>query len=174
MATVLTLGGCVACGHVGIDGAKFDLRDLAKHNRIEHNSSLTHGDTTVGDRYAPITVDHAAIERALAHSSDGGRTMSLEDFARARVDAEGDKPLDALHARIGRGEVALTLLTMGDGERVTTDRLRAWYGDERLPDGYAPPAEGSITISRVDGIVGKVGVVMTAERDGHAKRGEVS
>jgi hypothetical protein len=163
-ATILTMGGVLACGHVGIDGAKFDLHDLARHNRIEHDGSLTHGETVTGDQYAPITVDHAAIERALAHSSDGGQTMTLEDFASARVEAEGDKPLDAIHARIGRGEVALTLLTMGDGERVTTDRLRAWYGDERLPDGYTPPPHDSITTTRVNEVVDKVDVAMKAER----------
>jgi hypothetical protein len=165
MASSLTLGGALACGHIGLDGAKFDLHDLAKHNRIEHDGSLSHGPTPPGGEWAPIIPDPTAIEKTIEHSSDGGKHLTLEDLARARVDAEGDKPLDPLHARIGRGEVALTLLTMGDGERVTTDRVRTWYGGDRLPDDYVPPAEGSVSIKRVNNVVSLIDVAMRAERD---------
>jgi hypothetical protein len=164
MATVLTTGGVLACGHVDLEGATFDLHDLALHNHIEHDGSLTHADAAPGAAYAPVAADRTAITRALAHSSDGGASMSLADFARARVDAEGAHPLDAVHARIGRGEVALTLLTMGDGARVSTDRLWAWYGEDRLPDGYVPPPPGSLTVRRVNALVGKVDDAMRARR----------
>jgi hypothetical protein len=164
MSSLLTMGGVIACGHVGIDGAKFDLHDLAKHNRIEHHGSLTHGEAPPGEDFAPVVVDNAAIDRALKHSSDGGNSLSLDDFSRARVQAEGGKPLDFIHARIGRGEVALTLLTMGDGERVTTDVLRAWFAEERLPDGYAPPAEGTVSLQRVNELVDRVDVAMKQHR----------
>jgi hypothetical protein len=163
---VLTLGGVVACGHAGLrEGLTFSLHDLARHNRIEHDGSLTHAEAKPGHDFAPVTADPAAIARALTFSSDGGAHMTLEDLARARVDAEGEHELDSIHARIGRGEVALTLLTMGDGERVPTDRLQTWYGEDRLPDDYVPPAPGSITVNVVNAVVDKVDVAMKATRD---------
>jgi hypothetical protein len=163
LAAGLTMGGVLACGHVGLDGATFDLHDLAKHNHIEHDGSLTHGPAAPGAAFAPVRPDRAALARALGCARDGA-SMGVAELARARVDAEGAHALDAIHARIGRGEVALTLLALGDGARVGTDRLRAWYGEDRLPDGFVPPPAGSLTVRRVNALVGEVDTAMRARR----------
>ena len=68
--------------------------------------------------------------------------MYLEDFMKARVDREDqlEKPLDAIHAQVGQGEVAVAWLVMKDDNgKIPLDRLRQWWGEERLPDNWTKP-----------------------------------
>jgi hypothetical protein len=144
LAALVSAVGVGCCGHslqlLNLDG-------LAKHGRIEHDGSLSHRDTPPGGTLAPTTVDQVQIMEVLSYSSDG-RYLTIDDFARARADTEGNltKPLDTLHAATGQGEIALTLLTMGDGQKVTKERLQAWWGNEQLPVDWAPPSKGSVSL----------------------------
>ncbi|KAI9447981.1 Cloroperoxidase [Lactarius indigo] len=120
LATLLSVGGTLVCGrHFTID-----LEDLARHNYIEHDASLTH---------------------ANCHPDDLVR-------ARAARDQTLQRPLSRLHGVISRGEVALTLQTLGDSEgRVSKQFIREWFGDERLPGGWSKPANttGLLSTTRI-------------------------
>jgi hypothetical protein len=64
--------------------------------------------------------------------------------------------------RIARGEVALAWLVMrgrrgddGKGEVIPVRWVKEWFGEERLPNGWARPVRsvGLIEVTRVVGIV---------------------
>jgi len=61
---------------------------------------------------------------------------------KARVDREAqlEKPLSNIRAQIGQGEAAVAWLVMKDDNgKVPLDRLKEWWGEERLPDGWTKP-----------------------------------
>jgi hypothetical protein len=131
-------GSIFLLGQVGT----FCLKDLARHNRIEHDASLGHGDTKDRDEYAPISPDLSLVKKLLLQSKDG-QVLTAEDIARARVDRESECPaLDGLHAEIARGEMATVLGVFGQGDAkhfgVPLDMLREWFTEERLPEGWKP------------------------------------
>jgi hypothetical protein len=47
---------------------------------------------------------------------------------------------------------------------VSVDRIRAWWGEDRLPADWTPPPRGYITLKRLNDLVKKVDVAMKAER----------
>jgi hypothetical protein len=137
-ALILSLVGIILCGHGFF---RLDLNGLAVHNRIEHDGSLAHADAAPGQRFAPIPVNPNMLQRFLVYAALG-KGMYLEDFMRARVDREAqlEKPLDAIHAQIAQGEVATAWLVMRDDYgKIPIDRLKQWWGEERLPDNWTKP-----------------------------------
>ena len=123
---------------------RLDLDKLALHNRIEHDASLVHGDALSGHAEAPIPVDPELLHSFLSHANEK-QGLNLDEFARLRVDREArlTSPLDHLHSEIGTGEAALCwLLLKRENGQVPLSTLEQWYGEERIPDGWAPPAEG--------------------------------
>ncbi|TDL16337.1 Cloroperoxidase [Rickenella mellea] len=138
LAFFLAIVGAIFCGN----GLSLNLHDLALHDRIEHDASLTHADALPGDKYAPIDVDQSLVSDLL-DSSPGG-DLTLEDLARVRVrrDKSAVVPLDGVHAEISRGECALVLNVFGDEKGMVPKReLRQWFGEERIPDGWRGPKE---------------------------------
>jgi len=138
LAHVLVYGGVALLGQFG----SFQLSDLARHNRIEHDASLVHDDTPDRDEYAPITPNVTLIQQFLEQSQDG-QVITVEDVARARVWRQSQCPvLTTLHAEIARGEmgVALGIFTPPDSDKpaIPVDMLRVWLSQERLPDGWKP------------------------------------
>jgi hypothetical protein len=141
LAHILVIGGIALLQQLGT----FDLSDLARHNRIEHDASLVHDDTKARDEYAPIAPDSKLIDQFLEQAKDG-RFMTIEDVARARVWRESQCPvLNHLHAEIARGEMAIAIGLFGqqdsdDGNKqgIPVDMLRVWLGEERFPDGWKP------------------------------------
>ncbi|KAI0066952.1 Cloroperoxidase [Artomyces pyxidatus] len=137
LCEVLAHGGVFLLEQLG----PFSLGDLARHNRIEHDASLVHADTAPGREYAPDTPDTGMLEELLDRSHDG-KTFNLEDVAAARVAREAAvrTPLDAKHAEIARGEMALVVgifSESADGKGgVPLDILRRWFWEERLPDDW--------------------------------------
>jgi len=123
---------------------RMDLRDLARHNRLEHDASLAHADTAPGDDYAPTEPDADLLAKFCQEVRGGeGGSLEVEDAARSRVRREGEcKPLDGIHAAVARGEMGLVLSVFGvkEGERlgVPVKWLREWMLDERLPAGWKP------------------------------------
>lgn len=134
----LVRGSIFVLGQAG----PFSLKDLARHNRIEHNASLVHDDTTGRDEYAP-TIPNLSLVKQLLHQAKDGHILTAEDVARARVDRESVCPvLNLLHAEFARGEMAMVLGIFGQGSGdhrgVPLDFLREWLTEERLPDGWKP------------------------------------
>ncbi|GBE78877.1 hypothetical protein SCP_0200740 [Sparassis crispa] len=175
LAWVLTRGGFFLLGQ---RRAHICLADLARHNCIEHDASLVHPDVAHRDEYAPLHPAPHMLDAFLAHAADGA-LMTPADVARARVAREASyaRPMDALHAEIARGEMAIVLLLFNnpppapspapappprsllaalkrtkDAEPaplplpgVPVEMLRTWMHEERLPNGWAPYHQLSLT-----------------------------
>ena len=138
LARFLVYGGILLLGQSGA----FDLKDLARHNRIEHDASLVHDDTKGRDEYAPTSPDSTLVKNLLLQAEDG-RVLTAEDIARARVQRESQCPvLNGLHSEIARGEMAIALDIFGQGmadhHGVPLGMLREWLAEERLPEGWKP------------------------------------
>lgn len=88
--------------------APFELHDLARHNKVEHDASLYHPNAGPREEYAPIHGDAELLKDFFATSADG-RVMTPEDVARVRVRREAETPLDLVHAELARGEMAIVL-----------------------------------------------------------------
>ena len=137
LAYLLSITGVFLCGN----GRTVDLPQLAKHNVIEHDASLSRQDTQPPSKYCPIPADPGLVAQLMRISSKN--FLVLEDLAVARVSRElraRGGPLDLIHAEIGRAESSLILQVFG-GERSEVDKdvLRTWLVDGRLPDGWEPP-----------------------------------
>jgi hypothetical protein len=106
-----------------------------------------HDDTKPGDEYAPIPPNPELIRQFMEEVKDG-RFVTVEDVARARVWRESQCPaLNKVQAEIARGEmaIALGLFSQPASDSADThkpgipvDLLRAWFSEERLPDGWKP------------------------------------
>ncbi|TFY53356.1 heme-thiolate peroxidase [Dentipellis fragilis] len=135
---VLGYGGVVLLGQL----PAFSLGDLARHGRIEHNASIIHKDAD-GKEYAPTSPDKKMLDEFLGSKPDGS-LVTIEDVAAIRVKREDSykEALDALHAEIARGEMAIVMNIFGEksetGEGVPVERLRSWLAEERLPEGWSP------------------------------------
>jgi hypothetical protein len=132
---------------------RINLFDIDKHGAIEHDASLVHRDAPESEKFAPIEIDPQLVEALCADvkptskecERDGGARwlMNYEDVARARVRREGEcKRIDAVHAEIARGEMAIIL---GVWETKTETKVgipmeyfKPWISEERLPDGWKP------------------------------------
>ena len=134
---------------------RISLHDIGKHNAVEHDASLVHHDTPEGQSYAPIEIDHSMVDALVSDvkpslaeidkSPDPTAKflMNYEDVARARVRREAEcKPLDAVHAEIARGEMAIILgvweVKTEDKAGIPMDYFKQWIAEERLPDGWKP------------------------------------
>jgi hypothetical protein len=154
MAILLSVGGTFACGRY----FKIDLYDLARHNRLEHDGSLTHANAMPGGHYAPVSVDKDLLQHLLDVSKNS-EFVSFDDLVtvRAARDATLSKPLSRLHYTIARGEVALTVQAIGDSDgNMPKQFIREWFGDERLPRGWRPTNTiGFVSTTRIVNWVGK-------------------
>lgn len=141
LAYVLAYGGHFLLRQFG----PFQLDDLARHNKIEHNASLIHPDVRGRDEYAPLNSDPAMWKKLVGDVSDGKRLTTL-DVAKARVRREtdemkaGKEALDGFHAEIARGEMAIALGMFSNGKEdgIPMGTLRQWMLEERLPEGWKP------------------------------------
>jgi hypothetical protein len=137
--TLMSHAGLREVGQVDGEGvACLNLDQLARPGVVEHDVSLTRRDYGEGDN---ITVQRDLVEALLDSSSDGGKTISIDDLIKyraTRMDQQKSKnprgvKFGPQQQRVALGEVAFTVGLFGDGERVGVERLRAWFGEERLP-----------------------------------------
>ncbi|KAI0321821.1 Cloroperoxidase [Amylostereum chailletii] len=162
LGLLLSLGGVISCGN----GWKVDLDDLARHDRIEHDGSLTHDDAAHGAIYAPTQPNPKLLDKLLSITQTD--YLSLEDLVRVRAarDASLSKPLSKPHSIISFGEVALTSQMFSDKEgRIPKDFLRQWFGEQRLPDGWVKPSQtvGIATTTKLNNQV-KASVVQVLKK----------
>jgi hypothetical protein len=138
LAAFLSVGGVLTCGR----RFKIDLQDLARHNHIEHDASLTHANAGPGCRYAPVEVDKKLLDRLLDVTKNPDY-LTPYDLVKVRAmrDATLSGSLSWVHGTIARGEVALAIQTLGDANgNIPKQHIREWFGDERLPIGWSKPA----------------------------------
>ncbi|KAF9021998.1 Cloroperoxidase [Hymenopellis radicata] len=145
LAFLLSVGGMLITGHFWSS----DLYHIGRHNRIEHDASLVHLDTPLGERYGPIAIQKDLVE-ALKDDVRGeeGKVANDDDFARMRIRREketGHVPLPSVRDAFARAEAASILEVFGEirpGEEaernVAVERLVSFLGEERLPDGWKP------------------------------------
>ncbi|KAI9513345.1 Cloroperoxidase [Russula earlei] len=137
LAVFLSLGGTFFCGRY----FKIDLQDLARHNLIEHDASLTRANAYPDCRYAPVAVDRRLLQLLLGVSQNP-HCITSKDLVKVRAmrDKTLDTPLSKLHGIIARGEVALTIQTLrGADGNISKKFIQEWFGDERLPIGWSKP-----------------------------------
>ncbi|KAH9911664.1 uncharacterized protein B0H18DRAFT_335618 [Fomitopsis serialis] len=129
LAWFLTHGGFYLLGQ---RRKRICLRDLSRHNCIEHNASLVHPDVAYRDEYAPVDVHLHMLEDLLRYSTDGA-LMTPDDVARVRVvrEAAYAVPMDKVHAEIARGEMAIVLQLFNN------------------PDNLSPPAPRAPLLTRI-------------------------
>jgi hypothetical protein len=114
-----------------------NLDQLALHNVVEHDASLTRSDYALGDNWR---MQPELLNELLAASSDGGKTLNADDLAalrkrrinKQREETPGFEYADKQHAA-ACGEITLILKIMGDGDRAPCDRVRVFFEEERLP-----------------------------------------
>ena len=110
---------------------------------------MVHYNTPPGEKYAPIEIHKELVDLLISDVADAGgekgkgKLMDAADVARSRIRREKDSPpLDAVHAEIARGEMAIILgvLEMKGDEKVgvPVEWMREWISEERMPTGWKP------------------------------------
>ncbi|KAF2646858.1 Cloroperoxidase [Massarina eburnea CBS 473.64] len=119
---------------------KFDLEDLSRHNKIEHDASLTRRDAAlVPDQGVP---DKELVEELLSSATgEGGALLTKKDLSlalsRRRVEARrtNDKYTSSLFHRGFGSANSSTMLTIFGGR---VDDLRPMLLEERFAQGWEP------------------------------------
>jgi hypothetical protein len=126
-----------------------DLDDLAKHNALEHDASLSRLDYSEGDH---VHLQPDLLAAMLADSPTD--YLTVESLARTRVRREdhsnsiGNSGTDVKTTTLAYIEAAVILLALGktkdangDPQSLKTD-VQRWFAEERLPVGWTSPSEG--------------------------------
>jgi len=121
-----------------------DLDQLDQPGIVEHDISMTRHDHTQGDNHTP---QPDLIRDLLESSSDGGKTITLEDLAalrRRRIHTQLKANTGLTYGSSQHNgactELALILHVLGDGQKIPCDYVRALFQEERLPleEGWNP------------------------------------
>lgn len=114
-----------------------DLDQLGKEGLIEHDISLTRKDRAQGDA---ISADPHLVHALLAHSSDDGNTITLEDvvaYRRYRIQKQKNENQNLIYGTVedtcGALEVLLLMTFLGDGQRARVEWLNTFLLEGRLP-----------------------------------------
>ncbi|KAK3989230.1 putative peroxidase [Cladorrhinum sp. PSN332] len=114
-----------------------DLDQIGREGVAEHDISLTRLDRAQGDHLA---AQPDLVNELLSISSDGGKTITVEDLAALRLrrieKQKADNPglfYGPLQHRISCTEIALIVCVLGDGSKVPVEYVRALFAEERLP-----------------------------------------
>ena len=136
-------------GQVDAQGVPcIDLDQLSKPGVVEHDVSLTRKDYNEGDN---VTLQPDLVAAMLASSSAGGKTISLDDllvYREKRMEEQKARNERVVFGdeqqRVAYGELAFTVGLFGDGQRVDVERVKAVFGEERLPvrEGWSTEAGG--------------------------------
>lgn len=157
-AWFLTVGGFILIRQWGT----LCLSDMSRHNCVEHDASLVHHNAADEAEYAPCHIDDTLVHALCSEAKtprDGGFALSAEDLARVRVRREkASPPLDAMHAEIARGEMAIAFGVFGglngaqDG--IPVEWLKEWIRDERIPHGWkSTHSQGLMTTIKASGVI---------------------
>ncbi|KAH8807155.1 Chloroperoxidase [Xylogone sp. PMI_703] len=114
-----------------------NLDQLALPGAIEHDISLTRRDHQQGDN---ISLQPDLVRDLLASSSDGGRTLTVEDlaaFRRRRIQTQKEVNPGMIYGpeqhELACAEIATVLKLFGDGKKVPYEYARSFFLEERLP-----------------------------------------
>ncbi|KAF8332681.1 Chloroperoxidase [Cantharellus anzutake] len=142
LAVSLAFEAIFLCGN----GMTCDMKQLRKHNHIEHDASLSRLDAP-GNSWSRNP--HLIHEMMFRFSSPKGLTFN--DIAKVRVAREKllrtkTGRLDFFHNRIALGEACLVIGVWGEGggedfskRTVSTERIRSFFLEERFPADWRRP-----------------------------------
>lgn len=113
-----------------------NLDQLAQHNIIEHDVSLSRLDFAQGDNLSP---QKHLISQILSASRDG-KYLTIDDIVELRkqrfaTQKQNNPKLEfgSQQEVLASAEAALLLKVFGDGEKVEVGYVRAFFVDERMP-----------------------------------------
>ena len=151
----------------GVDVLNLD--QLALHNVVEHDVSMTRLDKAQGDNNSPQP--HLIAD--LIAASSNGKTITINDFVGVRrkryaTQKEDNPDLDfqGLRVQIACTEIALVLKVFGNGNEVPVDYVKAFFQEGRLPtnEGWSKRrwwtlgfVELNLLASKIKGILGPPG-----------------
>ncbi|KAL8875604.1 MAG: hypothetical protein Q9198_006061 [Flavoplaca austrocitrina] len=149
--------------------ACLNLDQLALHNVVEHDVSLTRRDFAQGDNNMP----QADLIEDLLNASRNSKTITIDDFVKLRKRRyerqRADNPkleFQGMQVQIACTEVALILKVFGNGSEVPVDYVRAFFQDGRLPreEGWSKRrwwtlglVELNMLASKIKGLLGPPG-----------------
>ena len=117
--------------------AVLDLDQLAKHNAIEHDVSLTRRDFHQGGNNSDPQPD---LIKDLLAASNNTTTITISDFVKLRKTRlacqkrENERlQFGAFQNQLACAEVALILTVLGDGREVPVSYVKSLFEEERLP-----------------------------------------
>ncbi|ORX88838.1 Cloroperoxidase [Basidiobolus meristosporus CBS 931.73] len=115
------------------------LRDLKRHNWLEHDFSLSRQDTYLGD---PVNADPELLQQLEDASSDG-ETYTIEDFARLsnkRIKHSLENNPNVSYTPrtklITQFEISLLLAAFGKGKKIDKQAVKDIFVHERLPKNF--------------------------------------
>ncbi|KAJ7156153.1 hypothetical protein C8R46DRAFT_1294635 [Mycena filopes] len=179
LALLLTLVGFLTCAKFNFSFTRpecrgwnwrptlswtLDLADLSARGptKIAHDGSLVHASGAPSNAPDPALL--AAFLAAAAHSPStetGG--LTLPDLAALHAANTRDLKLSAFHEQVALGECGLGWLVMRNPSTgaVPLETLEAWFGEERLPEGWwarrvARPKVGLVQARKTAGEVGRL------------------
>jgi len=123
----------------------FTLRDLRRHNAIEHDASFTRLDYRQGDNY---TFQPAMFKAFLADAEGGPITM--ESLARTRVRRDKEEKQAGHGAGVSFFRDPALWITMWSqtcvllqtfGQHINVEDITVFYEEERLPDRWLQNVE---------------------------------
>jgi hypothetical protein len=109
-----------------------------------------------------VEVDKELVQQMLdASQNPKSDILTFDELVtvRANRDATLRRPFTWAHGVIARGEIALTVQTLGDEEgNIRKQDIKEWFGQERLPLGWTKPATtiGIWITTRISNWVGEL------------------
>jgi hypothetical protein len=150
-------------------GSTWNLANLATHNAIEHDASLTRNDLAQGNNNDM----QPTLLQALLNDADGD-VLTIDSLAKSRARREMESlqygsgiPLSVQAHTLAFGEAALLLQVIGtpvdggDDFMAKKSDIQTWIAEERLPDGWKRPtlpitlAGTTLLATKIQGIVPK-------------------
>ena len=146
-----------------------NIDQLALHNVVEHDVSLTRHDFGQGDNLSP----QPDLIEELLQASSNGKTITIDDFVKLRKrryeeQKKNNPELDfgPFRLQLACTEVALILKVLGNGKEVPVSYVRAFFKEGRLPqeEGWSKRKfwpvgfiELNVLASKVKGLLGAPG-----------------
>ena len=115
-----------------------DLETLAAHGAIEHDISLSRRD--IAQKEGNNVPQKDLIEQLLASSSDGGKTLTVDDFSafvKQRIQQQLVENPELSYIpyshRSNCANITMLLHCFGNGQSIPCSYVRALFAKERLP-----------------------------------------
>lgn len=159
LALFLAIPAFIQAGKLGRStgswGYTLDLADLAKISRF----SIAHYAAFVHPNHPSHSPDPELLKDFVGYAQEKNG-LNLNDLAAMRVQREsilnrelGPGKMGTLHEQVALGESSLAWLIMGQREgeedKIPVSRIRQWFGEERLPDGWWQGGKPSKTIGLI-------------------------